>query len=252
MSKLFERVLLPLLSDELLPKIHPLQGGFRPGHSTSHTSFILNEAISECKCKRGVAIVAFLDVRKAFDTVWHEGLFFKLHQLNIHSDIWHTLYNWYSRLESNVKWTDSLSRSFSVAQGVRQGAVLSPLLYSVFTSDLLTQLENSGFGTYIESIYCGAPTYADDMSLVTHSPSDLQAMLDIVTQYAFKWEYSINPSKSQIIIVSNKPSIRSQFSTAFSWSVCSKSIPIVESTTHLGILVSSSSSTIERTTGRIA
>ncbi len=90
------------------------------------------------------------------------------------------------------------------------------------------------------------------MSLVTHSPSDLQAMLDIVTQYAFKWEYSINPSKSQIIIVSNKPSIRSQFSTAFSWSVCSKSIPIVESATQLGILISSSSSTIERTTGRIA
>ena len=251
LSKVFEHTLMPLLSADLLPSIHPLQGGFRPGFSTFHTSFILNEATSECKTSHSIAFQAFLDVKKAFDTVWHDGLFFKLNRLHIHSDIWFTMYNWYSRLSASVLWCSFLSKSFPVLQGVRQGAVLSPILYSVFTSDLLYDLEHSNLGASIESIYCGAPTYADDMALVAKSPSELQGMLDIVTNYANIWEYSINPTKSEIIINCNKPSVRSALPKDIHWHVCGCDIPIVESTKHLGILVSSSKSTINRTTDRI-
>jgi len=249
LSKVFEHALLPLLSSKLLPLIHPLQGGFRPGFSTFHTSFILNEATIECKTTHSIAFQAFLDVKKAFDSVWHDGLFFKL--LGIHSDIWFTLYNWYNRLSASVRWCSSISRSFPVKQGVRQGAVLSPLLYAVFTSDLLFELEQSSLGAFIGSIYCGAPTYADDMTLVSHSPTELQDMLDIVTSYARTWEYSINSTKSQIVICCNKPSVRSALSDNFHWSVCDSVIPIAESTKHLGVLLSSSQSTISRTSGRI-
>lgn len=77
-SKIFEFVLLKGFLSDLEEKIHPLQGGFRKGYGTSHTSFILQEAIRSCKQQKQICYMAFLDARKAFDTVWHNGLFYKL------------------------------------------------------------------------------------------------------------------------------------------------------------------------------
>ena len=140
-----------------------------------------------------------------------------------------------------------ISRSFTVAQGVRQGAVLSPILYAIYTSDLLFDLESSNLGVSIDHIFVGAPTYADDMVLIASSPWALQAMLDIVYNYSSKWRYSINPNKSQIIILNYK--LPSSFH--FQWKLDGHIIPIVSSVKHLGILITTSPSTITRTNNSI-
>ena len=247
LSKVFERLLLPHFQSRLLSLVHPLQGGFRPGYSTSHTSFVLHEAIAECKYQKKPVYLALLDVQKAFDSVWHNGLFYKLFQFGIRGDLWYVLYNWYNGLSSSILWNNRISRKFAVAQGVRQGAVLSPILYAVFTSDLLSTLESSSLGVQIGHIYVGAPTYADDMSLIATSPWALQAMLNIVFEYSYKWRYSINSSKSQILILN----LKVHFYPHFQWQLDGHTIPIVESAKHLGIIISSSPSTIKRTTNSI-
>ena len=86
----------------------------------------------------------------------------------------------------------NLCHPFSIKQGVKQGAVLSPLLYSLFVNYLLVELEHSGLGVRIDSIFCGAPMYADDLILIASSPEDLQSMIDIVAQYATKCRYHLN------------------------------------------------------------
>ena len=55
-------------------------------------------------------------------------------------------------------------------------------------------------GVHIGSIFCGSPTYADDMSLVTSSDADLQRMLDITGKYAYRWQYTFNANKSKIMV----------------------------------------------------
>ena len=82
-SKLFEFIILHEYLFSLSDKLHPLQGGFRQGLSTSHTSYILNECIVNSRETGSKCFVAFLDARKAFDTVWHDGLFVKLFDLGI-------------------------------------------------------------------------------------------------------------------------------------------------------------------------
>ena len=109
---------------------------------------------------------------------------------------------------------------------------LSQILYAAFTNDSLYGLEHSHLGAHISSIYCGAPTYADNMSLISHSEHVLQEMLNIVSGYAFKWQYSINPSKSQIIMFCNWPSLHPKNP---SWSVCRNEIPVSDTAKHLGI-----------------
>ena len=104
--------------------------------------------------------LAFLDACKAFDTVWHNGLFFKLFQYGLTNDIWFLLHFWYRNLRSSVKWGDKLSRSFAIRQGVRQGALLSTLIYSIYINDLLVEMESQHLGVCIGQLYCGILAYA--------------------------------------------------------------------------------------------
>ena len=61
-----------------------LQGGFRQGLSCIHTAFVLQEAISASLEQKSKVFAAFLDVRKAFDTVWHRGVMVELAEAIIH------------------------------------------------------------------------------------------------------------------------------------------------------------------------
>ncbi len=91
-SKLFEKlILLKLRSIDL--HLNPLQGGLRPGYSALHTAFIFQEAVQSIRETGKKAYVALIDVKKAFDTVWHQGLFVKLHRKGVPSRIWHIVKN---------------------------------------------------------------------------------------------------------------------------------------------------------------
>ena len=78
-----EKLLLNRLTEQE-SMLHPLQGGFRQGLSCIHTAFVLQEAISASLEQKSKVFAAFLDVRKAFDTVWHRGLMVKLAEAIIH------------------------------------------------------------------------------------------------------------------------------------------------------------------------
>ena len=117
-SKVFEHLLL----SRLLPHIQlsPLQGGFRAGRSCIHTAFVFQEAIIYLRERGRKVYVAFPDARKAFDTVWHEGLFVKLYHAGVPLSLWYLLLFWYRQCRSSVFWEHSCSQSFPIRQGVRQ------------------------------------------------------------------------------------------------------------------------------------
>ena len=123
---------------------------------------------------------------KAFDTVWQNGFFYKLYSYGIKGHTWRILRKWYQSTICTVLWDGEQSHPFNIKQGVKQGAVLSTLLYSLFVNDLLVELEQSGLGVKMGNIFCGAPIYADDLALIASSPEDLQSMIDTVTQHAKK------------------------------------------------------------------
>ena len=250
-SKLFEKVLLAKLQPSSI-SLNPLQGGFRSGYSPTHTAFVLQEAIQSIREGGRKAYVAMLDVKKAFDTVWHQGLFVKLHHKGIPARIWHTLNNWYTSTSSSVLQGGDHSRSFPVLQGVRQGAILSPLLYSIFMDDLLNILERSGYGARIGQVFCGAPMYADDLALVASSPEELQAMLDIVSHYASQWRYQLNNSKSVILVLGESPRSRSLARSNRQWILAGQQLKEVDEHHHLGVLRSVHHSTSARTSERCA
>lgn len=245
LSKLLEALILDMVSDPLNQQIHSLQGGFRKGYSSSHTSLVLQEAISNTREKGLKCFVAFLDARKAFDCVWHSGLLAKLFDYGITGNLWLLIYYWYHHLSSMVLWEGNVSRPFHVLQGVRQGALLSPLFYAIFINDLLRELSYSNIGVSIGSIYCGCPTYADDMTLLSDSQNDLQYMLNIVGRYAFKWGYTFNYSKSKILVFGESSRSRRVAREQRTWYLNGTPLSEADSIKHLGIVLSVSSSALE-------
>ena len=100
---------------------------------------------------------------------------------------------------ANVSWDGSLSSIFSLSNGVRQGAVLSAILYCFYVNDLFKILRRNGTGCWINSSYFGIVGYSDDSFLLAPSLDSLQEMLDICEDYAkahnLKFSTNANPAK---------------------------------------------------------
>jgi len=100
-----------------------------------------------------------LDASKAFDKVLHHGLFVNLKNRGVPMVFIRLLCNWYKRMNCSVLWKNVLGDVFSVNCGVRQGGVLSPILFSIYVDDLVDLLRHSGFGIYIGKLFLGCILY---------------------------------------------------------------------------------------------
>ena len=204
-SKLFECILNGRLyryveSNDLLSE---LQGGFRAGRSCLDQAWLLNEIVADRKERGEDTYLIFLDVRKAYDTVWREGLYVKLYECGITGRVWRLIQAMNVQVIRTVIVGQDQTDPFQLALGVAQGGVLSPLLYDIFIDGLLRSVEQSGVGAIIAGRQIGVLAYADDLVLVARSKHETDQLMDIVLDYARKWRFSFNADKCAVIINSN-------------------------------------------------
>ena len=145
-------------------------------------------------------LVAFLDCSKGFDKINHHGIFIKLIQRLVPLCILNVIIYWYLNMVSTVKWGDSLSRSFRVTSGVRQGGILSPRLFTVYVDGLIELLRRSSIGCHVVDLFVAALMYADDLALLAPTRTSLQRLLDICCSYGAEWCISYNPTKTQVMM----------------------------------------------------
>ena len=152
-----------------------------------------------------------LDCTKAFDTVEHSKLFQKLLDAKMPKIIVRMMISIYRRQTANVRWKGQLSEEFPIRNGVRQGAVISPILFSFYMDNLFNILKSSGSGCFIGKYYAGCAGYADDLLFLCPTRGGLQDMLDIAQKYVeeHKITFSTNPdpikSKTKGIVFSKSP-----------------------------------------------
>ena len=198
-SKIFEYLLLNHFSSFLVSD--PLQFGYKLHTGCSNAIFLLRRVIQHFNERSSNIYVASIDACKAFDRVNHYKLFSTLINKGLPSYFVHTLFNWYSRLNVKVKWQNSLSSSFNVLSGVRQGGVLSGHLFNLYVNSILTSLRNKDLGCHLNNMFIGALMYADDLILLSASLLDLQSMLDICDSVGSDLGIKFNPAKSSCISI---------------------------------------------------
>ena len=193
-TKLIEMVIMPN------PEISKNQLGFRPDRGASFGIPFLHDIVEILKQDNSPVFVCSLDAQKCFDTIWHDGLFYKLKDVLPHG-YWLFLYRWYSCMNAVVRVGYDYSQVFPILQGARQGSVLSPTLFNVFINGLLLELEKMGTGIRLGGHHFGSFAYADDITLVSATVPGIQQMIDICTQYADDWRMLFNPLKSKCMIM---------------------------------------------------
>ena len=125
-----------------------------------------------------------LNTSKAFDKVPYEKLFELLSARDVCPKIVKLLYYMYTQKNCHVRWNNEHSDSFSVSNGVKQGSVISPLLFTIYIDNLSSKLKHLGLGCHVGLTYAGAFDYVDDIDLVSSSIYGLKKMISICESYA--------------------------------------------------------------------
>lgn len=174
--KLLDQIILILFSKSL--KLAEQQFGFQKKCSTSMCTWTVKETINYFLNRDTPIFSCFLDMTKAFDLVNYSKLFAKLKD-KVSPIFLRLLCYIYLNQKCNVSWNNSRSYLFDVKNGVKQGAILSPTLFSIYIDDLFSLLKQSGFGCMIGNYYYGALSYADDIVLLCPSREGLQHMINL-------------------------------------------------------------------------
>ena len=176
------------------------QNGFRSGRGCADHIFSLH-SIVQCRKTQGKDTFAvFIDFRKAFDSVNRDFLWSKVERcFGVDGSFLNLLKSLYKHVSSCVNINDSLSDWFDVDMGVKQGCVLSPVLFSMFIDDLVVDINKTGKGVPLDSDIIASLLYADDVAILAENVSDLQSILNVVDQWCQAWGININPSKSKAI-----------------------------------------------------
>ena len=163
------------------------QSGFRPGDSTIYQLISITSNIYKTFEKHDETRALFLDISKAFDKVWHEGLIFKLKCNGISGSLLDFLENYLQNRHQRVVLNGSKSDWRSISAGVPQGSVLGPLLFLVYINDLTDNISSQ------------MRLFADDSSLFTpvkgvnETNVKLNQDLQTITNWAYQWKMVFNP-----------------------------------------------------------
>jgi len=189
-GKILEKLIYDSLYSHLVSSevLNPNQSGFRPGDSTVNQLISITHTIFEafdCNPPLDVRSV-YLDISKAFDRVWHDGLIFKLERCGVSGNLLSLIKNFLmgrkqrTVLNGKSSWGD-------ISAGVPQGSILGPLFFLIYINDLT------------ENLKCNAKLFADDTSLFTivqdpfSAANDMNHDLELIRKWAHDWRMTFNP-----------------------------------------------------------
>lgn len=204
------------------------QAGFRAGYSTADNLFNLNFLI-EYLWNNGKKKVYcfFIDFKSAFDGVNRSALFFKLHSMGVSLKFLQMLGILYKETVNSVWNGSNMSNIFETSTGVKQGCILSPLLFALFLNDLVDFIKG---GVRVREQKINMLKYADDIVFMSDDPKSLQLMINRLKTYCETWGLRVNMMKSQIMVMRKYMGIVNE-----KWYYGSEEIKVVDSYKYLGV-----------------
>ena len=205
LGKLFSAILNQRLLRYVLEKkiLKAEQLGFLAGNRTSDSHIIIHTLLQYYCHQKGKKIFAcFVDFSKAFDTMPRDLLFTKLLSYGVSGKFFNTLKTLYTYDDCCVKVGNKITGTFQANQGVKEGCILSPLLFNIFLSDIVPCFKNEECQPLKtdRSETIGCLLWADDIVILSESEEGLQKMLQNLSNYMKKNRMEINSKKTTYMI----------------------------------------------------
>jgi hypothetical protein len=216
--------------------LRPEQIGFRKKCRTADHIFVLKTLIQKYKKDRKAIYACFIDLEKAFDSVWHEALFYKLLKIGMNGRVYNIIKSMYSKVKLQVHVGSGLTSQFTSNIGVRQGDNLSPALFNLFINDIPNSFNQECDPVRLDSLSINSLLYADDLVILAETASGLKVGLNKMNCYCHKWGLKINAKKTKVIVFNPPKKIDEKFTME------NIELELVHEVTYLGIVLTKNGS----------
>ena len=238
-AKLFNTLLRNRLENKCNNErlISKFQISGKKGARTSDHLLVLKHIIDKyVKLGKTKLYVCYFDLRKAFDTVDRTRLFFDLlTQYKVGGKFLHILQNIYTDNQIFIKLEKGLTQPFITTAGVKQGCVLSPVLFNLFINKL-----PECYGTDCDPVYVGNEAinclmWADDCVVMSTSIKGLQASINYTVNFFKDLGLDVNTKKTQVMIFNPQGHSAKQFNH-LRFYIGDRVLTIADSYVYLGLV----------------
>ena len=206
MGKVAEKIISKRLNSALhqMNIIRDEQFGFRPKHSTHSQLIRHTKQITRGFKEKRVTVGLYLDIKQAFDKVWHKGLIRKMVDSNINDGLIHLIHNYLENRQFKVHVKGIDSQTESIKSGVPQGSILGPMLFNLYINDMPHNNIHNNSHLHI---------FADDTLITgqsrqpTLATRQVQQNLNQVEKWLEKWRLTINIDKCQAVLYTKRHSL---------------------------------------------
>lgn len=195
-AKIYERILEKRVRAKVEPKFREEQYGFRAGRSTIDLIFALRNLMESRWENQEHMYITFLDLEKAYDHLPRNIVWECLSRKNVSQGMINRIKSTYKNCKSRVKTSAGTTPWFEVRSGVRQGSVLSPLLFAVVMDDILMKVDREGDSTTSRTML-----YADDVLVWGEDSTEVQEKIDRWSVITKEYGMKISKEKSESLLM---------------------------------------------------
>lgn len=207
--KLFTKIIHRRIYNRCEKEISPTQFGFRQGFGTREALYSLNVLLQKCRDQQKDVCLCFIDYQKAFDSVKHTELTGLLRERMVDDNDLAFIENLYMNQTATVKVGNDTTQSFPIERGVRQGCVLSPLFFNLYSESIFDRaLTDIVDGIKINGHPVNNLRYADDTVIIAESQESLQRLIDRISAEGEHLGLKINVDKTKTMMISRTPARR--------------------------------------------
>ena len=175
------------------------QIGFKEKYRPADHIFVLKSVIDKYLGNGKKVFACFIDYEKAYDNIWREGLYYKMIKLGIPKNIITLIKNMYDKNKQSLKMNGHITDPIPTVKGLKQGCVISPIIFNMFINDLPKCFSESCQPVKINNTNISCLMYADDIVLLSESREGLIQSLDNLSIYNKKWCLNVNKTKTKIM-----------------------------------------------------
>lgn len=229
-GKIFEKIIVNRLNTEL--NFTEAQAGARTNRNCVQQIFTIKSIIQDSYNENKELYVTYIDLEKAYDRAWADGIFYIIWQRGVRGKIWRLMYNLNKNQTTRVITKYGLTNNIELKNSIRQGRPLSGPEFAVLIDELESFLQAEGFNIKYGHLLIITLLFMDDIALFSKSEKDLQTLLNTTELFLNKWKLKVNIKKSAVMIFNEQQRGKEKH-----FYIDDKEIKIVKEYKYLGELI---------------
>ena len=168
--------------------------------------YVVNEVIERAKKDVRKKYLALVDIEKVYDRVNRRMLCKFLERIGMSEKVAKTISSMYVNTKAKISMGNLETGWVNSKRGVRQGCVLSPLLFGLYVEELAVRVKRTGLSVKVGNDVLSVLMVADDVVVLSKNHNNLQEMLNAVTDYSRDFDVNFSKEKRQVLVVNGDDS----------------------------------------------